>query len=198
MGETPLTKPSLLIRICDAGDREAWEQFVEIYAPLVYGFSRKHGFQDADAADLTQEVLRTVSAAVGRQIYTPSRGSFRGWLFTIVRNKVRNFLASRGRQCQGSGSSREHELLEAQAAPADSAADFWDQEYERRLFLWAAERVRSSFQDSTWQAFWQSAVEGQSPKAVAQALGMTVGAVYIAKSRILAKLKEQIQELKAE
>jgi RNA polymerase sigma-70 factor (ECF subfamily) len=196
MGESPLTRPSLLVRIGDTGDDQAWAQFVEIYAPLVYGFGRKHGLQDADAADLTQDVLRAVSGAVGRLAYDPRRGSFRGWLFTVVRNKLRTFLNRRARHPQGTGDSAAQDLLEAQPAPTDAA--LWEQEYEQRLFAWAAEQVRGGFQDSTWQAFWQTAVEGRSPRAVAQALGMSVGAVYIAKSRVLARLREQIQQLQDE
>ncbi len=195
MAEAPLTQPSLLVRICDVQDSQAWSQFVEVYAPLVYGFARKHGLQDADAADLTQDVLRAVAAAASRLAYDPARGSFRAWLFTVVRNKLRNFLASQARQCLGSGDSSAQDLLEAQPARADAEAALWDQEYEQRLFTWAAEQVRGGFHDSTWQAFWQTAVEGRSSKAVAEVLGMTVGAVYIAKSRVLAKLRERIQQL---
>src|SRR5437588_5372019 len=105
MGDAPLTRPSLLVRLHDARDGQAWGQCVDVYAPLVYGFARKHGLQDADAADLTQEVLRAVAGAVGRLEYDPARGSFRGWLFTVVRNKLRNFLDARRRQEQGQGDS---------------------------------------------------------------------------------------------
>src|SRR5881275_2228178 len=103
MSESPTTRPSLLVRLRDARDELAWSQFVEVYAPLVYGYARKHGLQDADAADLTQDVLQSVAGAVRRLDYDPQRGSFRGWLFTVVRNRFRNFLAARGRPGQGSG-----------------------------------------------------------------------------------------------
>src|SRR5437879_3455915 len=105
MTEAPRTQPSLLVRLGDPQDGQAWAQFVDIYAPLVYGFVRKQGLQDADAADVTQDVLRAVAGAIGRLRYDPARGSFRGWLFTIVRNKLRNFVASSARRCQGTGSS---------------------------------------------------------------------------------------------
>src|SRR5205085_2367577 len=122
------------------------------------GFARKQGLQDADAADLTQEVLRAVAAAAGRLDYDPRRGSFRGWFFTVVRNKLRTFLTRRGRQCQGSGDPGAHRLLEEQPAPEEQTS-LWDREYEQRLFTWAAEQVRGGFQDATWRAFWQTAVE---------------------------------------
>jgi RNA polymerase sigma factor (sigma-70 family) len=198
MADAPLTRPSLLVRIRDAQDGQAWAQFVEVYAPLVYGFARERGLQDADAADLTQDVLRAVARSVGRLEYDPARGSFRGWLFTVARNKLRNFISARKRQAVGSGDTGVQHLLEQQPSGEDAEAALWDQEYERRLFDWAAEQVRGGFQDATWQAFWQTAVEGKGAKEVAAALGVSVGAVYIAKSRVLARLREQIEGLQGE
>ena len=198
MAEAPTTRLSLLLRIRDAKDSQAWTQFVDLYAPLVYGFARKHGLQDADAADLTQDVLRAVAGAIAKLNYDPRRGSSRGWFFTVVRNKLRNFLSARKRQDQGSGDTGVQNRLEAQPSPEEDEGDLWTQEYEQRVLAWAAEQVRSSFQDSTWQAFWRTAVEGQSAQEVAKALALSVGAVYIAKSRVLARLREQIQRLENE
>jgi RNA polymerase sigma-70 factor (ECF subfamily) len=194
MADSPSTRPSLLVRIRNAQDRHAWAEFVDLYAPLVYGFARKHGLQDADAADLTQEVLRAVSQAAAGLDYDPRRGSFRGWLFTIVRNKLRNFLAGRKRQAQGTGDTDMQQVLKEQPAPGPDAADVWDQDYEQRLFAWAAAQVRKSCQETTWQAFAQTAVEGKDARNVARDLGMTVAAVYLAKSRVLARLKEIIRQ----
>src|SRR4051812_17853344 len=92
MREPQTTRVSLLVRIRDRGDEEAWRQFVALYAPLVYGFARRRGLQDADAADLTQAVLRSVATAAGRLEYDPRRGSFRSWLFTVTRNPLITFL----------------------------------------------------------------------------------------------------------
>src|SRR5262245_8475014 len=108
MIETPLTRASLLVRIRDGSDRDAWQQFVEVYAPVVYRYARRRGLQDADAADLMQEVMRSVAAAAGRLDYDPTRGSFRGWLFTVTRNKLFNFLDRRRHQVLGSGDSGAH------------------------------------------------------------------------------------------
>jgi RNA polymerase sigma-70 factor (ECF subfamily) len=194
----PLTQPSLLVRIRDVQDSQAWSQFVEIYAPLVYAYARKHGFQDADAADVTQDVLRALAGSAAKSPYDPKRGSFRAWLFTVVRNKLRSFLTRRTRHCRGSGDSAAQELLEAQPAREAAEAASWDHEYEQRLFTWAAEQVRGCFQETTWQAFWQTAVEGAAPRDVARKLRITAGAVYIAKSRVLARLREQIRQVLAE
>jgi RNA polymerase sigma-70 factor (ECF subfamily) len=197
MAELPITRASLLVRIRNAQDQEAWRHFVRIYAPVVYGYARKSGLQDADAADLTQEVLRAVSAAAGQLNYDPKRGSFRSWLFTVAHHKICDLLAQQRRQGRGTGGARVQEMLEAQTAPSEDKA-LWEKEYEQRLFNWAAEQVRDRFHDATWQAFWQTAVEGKSGKEVAERLGMTVAAVYLAKSRVMARLREQIQQLDAD
>jgi RNA polymerase sigma-70 factor (ECF subfamily) len=197
MATPPLTRPSLLVRIRDAGDREAWQQFVEVYAPLVYAFARRRGLQDADAADLTQDVLQAVAGASKRLAYDPRRGTFRSWLYTVARNKLHNFLVARRRHAHIDGDPASQELLDELPAPDPQEADQWEQEYERRLFDWAAEQVRGHFHEMTWQAFWRTAVEGQSAGETAAALGLSVGAVYIAKSRVLARLREQIQQLQS-
>jgi RNA polymerase sigma-70 factor (ECF subfamily) len=193
MADSPTTQFSLLVRIRDSRDAEAWAEFVDIYAPLVYSLARKHGMQDADAADLTQEVLRLVAHVAPQFTYDPRRGSFRGWLFTVARNQLRKWANARKRQVRGTGCSETQRLLEEQPARDDEVAD-WDQEYQQRLVEWAAEKVRDHFRPATWQAFWRTALEGQDPRAVGEALGMSVGAVYIARSRVLARIKEQIQQ----
>src|SRR5215469_6820925 len=142
MSDAPATRLSLLVRLCDARDDDAWSQFVEIYAPLVYGFARKHGLQDADAADLTQDVLQAVSGGIRRLDYDPKRGTFRGWLFTVVRNKLRDFLAAQKRPGRAVGDADiQRQLQELPARDEDQSA-WWEQEYERRVFDWAAEQVR--------------------------------------------------------
>jgi len=193
MIESPPTRASLLIRLRDTQDQEAWRQFIEINSSLIYGFARRRGLQDADAADLMQEVLRSVSMAMGHLNYDPARGSFRGWLYTITRNKLVTFLDRQKRLIRGTGESGTHERLAEEPLPEEDHE--WDEEYERRLFAWAAERVRTAASESVWQAFWQTAVDGKAPKDVAKSLGISVGAVYVAKSRILAQVKAQIQQL---
>jgi RNA polymerase sigma-70 factor (ECF subfamily) len=193
MPETPLTRASLLIRLRDSRDAEAWRQFVEIYSALIYGFLRKRGLQDADAADLMQDVLQSVSGAVGRLDYDPARGSFRSWLYTITRNKLNTFLAREHRQVRGTGDSNAQGLLESRPALDDESA--WEEQYQRRLFDWAAQRVRNVTGEKPWQAFWQSAVDGKNPKDIARDLQMSVGAVYVAKSRVLAQIREEIHRV---
>src|SRR4051794_39919229 len=193
MTSSPHTRPSLLVRLKDAADHQAWRQLVELYAPLVYRFLRRRGVQDADAADLTQEVLRSVAGAIERFEYDPARGTFRGWPYTVARHKLHTFLKCQQRQRRHTEEVDAERLLE-EPAPDDETA-LWEQEYRQRLFDWAAERVRGRFQAATWQAFWRTAVDGEAPQATARALGMAVGGVYIARSRVLARLKEEVQLL---
>ena len=153
---------------------------------------RKQGLQDADAADLSQEVLAAVAGAVGRLEYDPQRGSFRNWLFTAVRRKLLNWRAARGNKVLGSGDAETHWLLEQCPAP-ESAEQEWKSEWEQRMFAWACEQVRQDVADVAWQAFWRTAVDGQPGKRVAADLGLTVAAVYLARSRVLARLKEVVR-----
>jgi RNA polymerase sigma-70 factor (ECF subfamily) len=195
MSDAPATRPSLLVRLRDSQDERAWAEFVEIYHPLIYKLARQRGLQDADAADLVQEVFRAVAVAVSRYDPDPDKGSFRGWLSTIARNLIVNLLRARRRQFQGSGETDIIELLEAQPAPICEESAIFDAEYRRRLLAWAAERVRGEFTDSAWQAFWRSAVDGHPPKDVAKALGMTLGTVYQYKSRIVVRIRHEIEQV---
>jgi RNA polymerase sigma-70 factor (ECF subfamily) len=197
MVEAPLTRASLLVRIRDRRDQAAWQQFVQLYAPVVYGFARKRGLQDADAADVMQDVLARIAGAVARLEYDPARGSFRGWLYTVARNKIFNFLESnRHKLGKGTGDSAARERLEAVAGPEWELAESWDDQYERNLAALAMQRVQRDVQPATWQAFWQTAMESKHARQVGEALGMSAGAVYVARSRVLARLREEIDKLR--
>jgi len=195
MQRSPLTRPSLLFQIRDAENQQAWSQFVDIYAPLIHRFACRSGLQDADAADLTQEVLQSVHGAIGRLDYDPQRGTFRSWLFTVARNHIKNFLKRQSRHPRGTGDTEIKRVLEDQPDGTDDLEARWENDYEQRLFHWAADQIRQDFQPQTWRAFWQTAVAGQSAREVAETLSMSVGAVYVAKSRVMAGLKEQIDQI---
>lgn len=194
MEEAPATRASLLLRIRDEQDHGAWQEFLRLYGPVVYRYARKRGLQDADAADLVQDVFRSIAGAIGNWDYDPGRGKFRGWLFTITRNKLFTFLEGRKRRAIGAGDSDAHERLEAFADPSADGTDLWDQEYERQLFARAAEQVKPEFAPATWQAFWATAVDGRNPRDVARDLKTTPGAVYVSKSRVLARLRDMVKQ----
>jgi RNA polymerase sigma-70 factor (ECF subfamily) len=192
MAEIPATRASLLVRLRDPSDAAAWTQFVDLYAPLLFGYARRQGLQDADAADVSQEVLSAVAGAVGRLEYDPQRGPFRRWLFTIARRKLSNWR--RARRCRPDATQEAAQQLAQWPAPAADEA-VWEAEWEERLFAWACEQIRPHVSDATWQAFWRTAVEDQPGKQTAAALSMTVAAVYRARSRVLARLKELVQSV---
>jgi RNA polymerase sigma factor (sigma-70 family) len=194
----PTTRPSLLMRLRNHRDSEAWAQFVDLYAPFIYGYLRNRGLQDADAADLTQVCWRQVAVHVGSMEYKSRQGSFRGWLFTIVRNKLRDFFDRPHHLEQGSGKSSVQRLLENLSAPEADESAQWERAYQASLFAWAAEQIRPTIQASTWEAFRLTAVEGMSGKEAAGQLGMSVAAVYLARSRVMARLRAVIQDVQEE
>jgi RNA polymerase sigma-70 factor (ECF subfamily) len=195
---SPSTRHSLLVQIRDLNNDEAWSQFVDAYAPLVYRYARRQGMQDADAADITQDVLRSVVRSAGEFVYDPSKGRFRTWLYTVVRNKVINHFAKQRHAAQAAADTVTWQHLQDQPAPADDDQSQWDLEYERQMFEWACARVKNEFRDATWQAFWQTAVLNRPVAEVAAELGLSSGAVYVAKSRVLAAMKAEVARLVGE
>ena len=192
MDELPSTHASLLLRIHDADDRPAWRQFVTVYTPLVYRYCRGRGLQDCDAADVSQDVMAAVASAIRGFDYDRKRGTFRGWLFTVTRSKLNDYFARRQRHPPATGASGVQKILSEVPSPSES--DQWDRDYQRRLFEWGADKIRGEFKESTWQAFWRTAVDHQPIRETAERLELSVGAVYIARSRVLCRLKEYIQE----
>jgi RNA polymerase sigma factor (sigma-70 family) len=189
MVDFPVTRLSLLVRLRDGLESEAWDDFVRIYGPIVYGFARRKGLQDCDAADVTQEVLHSVISAIEK--FTSSRPErFRSWLFTLAHRRLYDFGIRRRRETPGSGDTGV--LMQLHEQPAPHEEDLWEREWQMRTFAWAAEKVRAQVAESTWLAFWWTAVEGMSGKEAAARLKMTVANVFMAKSRVMFKLKEEV------
>jgi len=196
MENQPKTRVSLIIRLRHPDDAAAWHEFVEIYQPLVFRLARKKGLQEADALDTTQEVLTRVAKAINRWDPDPEKGSFRGWLSRITRNLVIEFLRRKNRQPLTSDNSSIDELIRSTPHRLDDSLEsqMFDLEEQRQIFAWAAEKVRSTVQEKSWQAFWLTAVENQTADSVSCKLDMTRGAIYIAKSRVMAKLKSIVNQ----
>ncbi|MEX2025799.1 MAG: sigma-70 family RNA polymerase sigma factor [Pirellulaceae bacterium] len=198
MNHSPETRHSLLVRLRDQGDEQAWGEFVAIYQPLIYRLIRGRGLQDADAQELTQEALVAVAAAIERGMPEFHGGSFRGWLSRIARNMMINYLTRRRPGQQGAGGSDFQRILAEQPAASDEQATVFDLEQKREVFRWAVEQIRGGFQPTTWQAFWRTSVEGEPMDQTAVALGMSIGAVYAARSRVMAQLKQTIDVWQAQ
>ncbi len=195
MDTAPTTRASLLIRLQNPADGRAWTEFVEVYGPLVRRLARGRGLQHADVEDVAQEVFSVVAAAIERGEYDPARGSFRGWLFRIARNRAINALIALARQPRGSGDSAVLRVVADQAAGSAEESAQLVIEYRRRLLEWAADRVRGEFSQAVWQAFWATGVEGRPAAEVAKDLGMGVGSVYNAKSRVMSRLRSEIEQV---
>ena len=196
MSDLPETRASLLARARNPHDGVAWRQLTEVYQPIVYRYCLRRGLQDADAADLTQEVMRSVAHALRDFSYDAARGRFRNWLFTVTRSRLNNFFERRNRQELGSGQTTVHEMLAE--LPDRGEQDEWDRESRQQLFEWAAAQARSEFEPTTWRAFVMSAVEGRSAAEAAQVTGLSLNAVYVAKSRVLRTLRELIDSVAEE
>jgi RNA polymerase sigma factor (sigma-70 family) len=195
MNETPSTRLSLLARLSNLQDEQAWREFTEIYTPLVSRLARQRGLQDADAADVTQEIFQAIARALEREAFDPARGSFRGWLFAIARNLTVNFLIRQARQPRGTGDTDLRNVLEAlESPPAEDSARF-DGEYQRQLLQWAMDQAKGEFSELAWNIFFRVGVQGQSAQEAAKAVGTTVGTVYHYKSRIMARLRQKIAQV---
>lgn len=189
----PDTRNSLIARLPDSDDVEAWDQFVSIYQPLVFRLARARGFQDADAREIVQEVLVAVSQAVQRWEPDPERGRFRDWLFQIARNSMIRYLTRRRHRPIGTGDTRVAELLEQQPVPSPEETALFELEYRREVFRWAADQVRGQVNERTWQAFWMTSIEARPTADVAAELGMSTGAVHVARSRVRSRLRNVVE-----
>jgi RNA polymerase sigma-70 factor, ECF subfamily len=194
MPSLPETRASLILRLPDAADARAWDDFVAVYAPLVYRLARQHGLQPADSDDLVQDVLAAVARSVETWLARDDRGPFRAWLLRIAKNTAMNALTRHKYRPTGTGDSAMARWLTQQPSKNGDSASEFDLEYRRELFRWAAERVREQVADRTWQAFWRSTIEERPIAAVAAELEMSVGSVYIARSRVMARLKEFVAD----
>jgi len=188
---------STLLDQLRSGRPEAWERLVRLYSPVVYRWCRRSGLAAEDAADVLQEVLSAVMLHLPDFHRDRPEGSFSGWLATITRNKVRDHYRRRhGRAEAQGGSTAQRQLSEVPQPPEPSEESIRpDAESAAWLSLGALETIRAEFEARTWQAFWQTTVEGQPPAHVAADLEMSVPAVYMAKSRVLRRLRQVMGEL---
>ena len=195
-GSESRTSLSLLERV-RARDRAAWERLVRLYGPMVYGWCLRAGLQPADAADVGQDVFAAVARGIDGFRRDRAGDTFRGWLYVITRNKLRDRAASPGAVGTG-GSDAQRRLAELPAEQPDetgATADAEEVNARKALCRRAIECVRGEFEPRTWQAFWRAFVDGHAPADVASDLGVTVNSVYLAKSRILRRLREEFASL---
>ncbi len=193
MSLAPQTRRSLLLRLGEHSD-DAWIEFLGIYENAILRYCRAMGLQDADARDATQDVLAAVHAKISTWNHDSGRGSFRAWLFRVARNIAIDAITARARRrTKGTATEIDRALADVRD-PAAESATVLDIEYRRALFEWAATHVRAEVRDATWQAFDGTAVRGEKPETVAARLGMTVGSVYTAKCRVVARIRGKVAQ----
>lgn len=183
------TSLSLLANLRRPDDQAAWNRFVELYTPLLFYWCRRAGLQDSDAADLVQDVLQLLVKKLPEFEHDRTH-SFRSWLRTVTLNKWREQWRKRQAQPAGSGTEGAFEP----AAP-DAAEQFWETEYQQLLANRALEIMRAEFEPKTWRACWETVVNDRSAAEVAMELGISVNAVYLARSRVLKRLREELDGL---
>ncbi|MFT5522801.1 MAG: RNA polymerase sigma-70 factor (ECF subfamily) [Pirellulaceae bacterium] len=187
---TSRTSSSLLER-ARASDQDAWCRIVHLYSPLIYGWCRGNGLQEADATDVGQDVFRSVALNLAKFQHDERRGSFRGWLRIITRSKIVDFWRVKQKGHAAQGGSDAYECLQQLAAAENETQDLALSEELQFLHRRALEMIQSEFSEIHWRAFLRTAVDQQRASEVAQELGTTRDVVYNARSRILHRLREE-------
>lgn len=188
----PDTRASLILRLPDAANVKAWDDFVSLYGPAVFRLAKQRGLQAVDAEDLVQDVFIAVARSVEQWLERNNRGSFRAWLLTIARNKAINLL-TRANRIQGLGGDSGADIMAGIPVDAAGVSSLLDFEIRRELFQRAAEIVRDSVADITWQCFWLTHVDEIPIAEVSRQLGVSVGNVYIARSRVMTRLRNAVK-----
>ncbi|HBE67178.1 MAG TPA: sigma-70 family RNA polymerase sigma factor [Planctomycetaceae bacterium] len=188
------TRLSLVGRLSNKADQEAWFEFVEIYEPLVFNVVIRYGIQHADAKEITQQILTKILTAIDSRDHENAQGTFRGWLYRMTRNATVDFLRKSQRQQHRVAVADVEQLPEHKQPPED---DF-HLEYERQLFQWASDKVKDTVNTTNWNAFWSTTVDGEPIPEAAQRLGISRGKVHVARSRIMARITRLIEQRLAE
>lgn len=184
MSDPLLTRLSLIEKVRDPQNTAAWSEFATLYTPIIFGFLTRRGLASSDAEDVTQDVFRSLAQALPGFELDKSVGTFRNWLFTVTRSKMNTHLKKLQRVDIPIG-----EIPEA------SETKDWDHFYYKEVFAKACELARLHIDEQSWQVFWRTAVEDESPKAIAEELKLSLDNVYQKKSRVTARVKEAIKSI---
>ncbi len=195
IGTTIGSTASSLIGKVQARDQDAWQRLVRLYGPLVDFWVCRARLQPADARDVFQEVFKAVAQGIGGFRKDRPTDRFRGWLRAITRNKLADHFRRQAAQPAGAGGSEAYRQLQEIERPDGPAEDHAELDALQQLRLRALEMIRGEFEERTWQAFSRVTVEGQAAKDVAQDLGVTPSAIRLAKSRVLRRLREEMEGL---
>ena len=191
MTETP---HSLLQRLRENPNEESWKRLVDLYTPLLRHWLHQAGVDGADADDLMQEVFAAVVRVMPSFRHNRQRGAFRCWLRAILVNRLRGFLREQRTRPQFAG-EKALEVLNSLADPTGDLNRLWDHQHDTFIARRLLELIEPEFTASTWQAFRCQVLDGLSPTEAAETLGLSLDAVYTAKSRVLRRLRREIEGL---
>lgn len=197
MSDFPDTRSTLIAQVRSRENREAWTQFVTLYRPAIYRMARKRGMQEADAQDLVQAVLMRVLGAIDRWEKTESNIRFRHWLSRVSKNAILTALASSSKVPEVGGTDIQERLNLEPNFDSEIEQDYV-LELMREKYHRAAAIVRTDVDAETWRAFELSVVEGSSCSDVARLLGKPIGTVYAARSRVMRRLRDQVERLEGD
>jgi RNA polymerase sigma-70 factor (ECF subfamily) len=189
------TQLSLIDRLGDLDDRDAWTTFIEIYHPAILASLRRRGLQDSDADDVAQKVLMSVARSLAARPHDPNVAMFRTWLQTIIKNAASNAIQRqpKDRAVGGEAADAFQNLVE----PYQNSV--WDDlDYRRSLLEKAAQRIQNDYTPDVWTAFWRTAILGESIEDVAASQGKSVGSIYAARSRVIKRLRDEVQKVEEE
>tara|TARA_R110002049_G_scaffold2750_2_gene21678 strand:+ start:543699 stop:544319 length:621 start_codon:yes stop_codon:yes gene_type:complete len=191
--EFPQTSHSLIARVKDLSDAPSWAEFLAIYQPVVFRMARRRGLQDADAMDVSQQIFLSIANSIDGWEADESRPPFRAWLTTVARNAITKSLTRRPRDV-ATGTSSVDQLLSA--LPDDGwTRDELAKETRREVVHCVSKKIRNEFSESVWQSFYRTAIQGEAIADVAQSLGCSTGSIYVARFRVIARLKEKVAEI---
>ena len=194
MGLSQTTNVELISRLTNTQDQRAWAEFVKLYEPLLFNTARKLGLSQNDAVDAVQEVLVHLGKVVSQWKPTGRRGAFRGWLVQVARNQMLALIQRSTMLKAESASNDANEFALANSNDSQQST-YFNIEFRRTVFLYVVRKIRDSFSEKTWQAFWFTYMDQRSPPEVAAELDLTTGAVYIARSRVMSRLQSEIKLL---
>lgn len=194
MPEFPETDESLIVQVRDPDDREAWEQFEQLYRPVIFRIARAKGLQHSDALDLVQQVLMSVSTAISEYEKRDDGTPFRNWISRITRNGILKAL-SRGPRDRASGGTELMEILREIPSPDSETDALIETEYRREIYARAASAVQLEVAEATWLAFEMTVLQSRSIDLAAKVLGVSVGSIYAARSRVIRRLRDAVRQL---
>lgn len=190
---SPETRPSLLLRIRDPDDREAWREFDRMYRPVIVRLAKIKGMQTADAEDLAQRVLMSVSGSIARWQPDSTRAKFRTWLNRVTHNAILNAVTRTAPDCAAGNANTA--FMNELAISGQTQRQWLVTEVRREMFQVAAAAIRDEFQPETWSMFWETAVRGREIAQLADSLDKSKGAIYAARSRVMSRLREKINQM---